>query len=120
MRSPVERNRITLSGGWARQLLGEPFERQTAPAVGLSYGYRPLRFLEVEAGVLVALHPGGQLCNAHACYDPFDRYLWVPFGVRFIAPLSAGRFELFGRRRRASTKLCNRRVRSLHRQQRRP
>ncbi len=85
---------MTVSAGWARQLLGDPFERQTAPTVGLSYGYRPLKFLELEAGVLGALHPGRQLCNAHACYDPFDRYIWVPFGVRFIAPLASGRVEL--------------------------
>ncbi len=41
-----------------------------------------------------ALQPGQEQCNAHGCYDPNDRYIWVPFGVRFIAPLASGRLEL--------------------------
>jgi hypothetical protein len=89
-----ERNRITVSGGWARQFTMDSFSRQTAPALGLSYGYRPLKFVELEAGIVVALQPGQEECNAHACYDPNDRYIWVPFGVRFIAPPIAGRLEL--------------------------
>jgi hypothetical protein len=90
-----QKNRITVSGGWMRQLYGYHGEQlTTAPVVGLSYGYRPLKFMEFEAGVHVALQPGGVSCNAHGCYDPNDRYIWVPFGVRFIAPLVAGRLEL--------------------------
>jgi hypothetical protein len=90
-----QKNRITVSGGWMRQLYGYPYEQlTTAPVMGLSYGYRPLKFMEFEAGVVVALQPGGVSCNAHACYDPNDRYIWVPFGVRFIAPLVAKRLEL--------------------------
>lgn len=89
-----QKNRITVSGGWMRQLFGYDYERQTAPVVGLSYGYRPLQFLEFEAGVDVALQPGQELCSAHGCYDPDDRYIRIPFGVRFIAPLVAHRVEL--------------------------
>jgi hypothetical protein len=90
-----QKNRLTVSGGWVRQWNGYSYEPlTTAPVVGLSYGYRPLKFMEFEAGVHVALHPGGESCNAHGCYDPNDRYIWVPFGVRFIAPLVARRLEL--------------------------
>jgi hypothetical protein len=88
------KNRITVSGGWARQLFPGFSQRETAPALGVSYGYRALKFVEFEAGAVVALQPGPQSCNAHTCYDPNDRYIWVPFGVRFIAPLVAGRLEL--------------------------
>src|SRR5450759_1045439 len=89
-----QKNRITVSGGWMRQLYGYPYEQlTTAPIVGLSYGYRPLKFLEFEGGGVAALQPGQQSCNAHGCYDPNDRYIWVPFGVRFIAPLVARRLE---------------------------
>ena len=55
-----DRNRISISGGWARQLYVDPNYRETAPVVGLSYGYRPLKFMEFEAGVAVALQPGLQ------------------------------------------------------------
>ena len=75
-------------------MFGDPFERQTAPVIGLSYGYRPLKFMEIEGGVSAALHPGHESCNAHTCYDPYDRYVWVSFGARFLAPLASGRFEL--------------------------
>ncbi len=90
----VERNRITFSAGWMQQLFGYSFERETAPVLGLSYGYRPLKFVEFEAGVDVSLHPRAELCTQSFCYQPGDRYIRVPFGVRFIAPLVARRVEL--------------------------
>ncbi|MCX6630770.1 MAG: hypothetical protein NTW28_24405 [Candidatus Solibacter sp.] len=89
-----QKSRITVSGGWMRQLFGYDYERQTAPVVGISYGYSPLKFMESEAGVHVALQPGQELCYRFGCYVPDDRYFWVPFGVRFIAPLLAKRLEL--------------------------
>jgi hypothetical protein len=90
-----QKNRITVSGGWMRQLYGYPYaELTTAPLVGLSYGYRPLQFMEFEAGIDVALQPGRQSCTQYGCYDPNDRYVRVPFGVRFIASLVKGRVEL--------------------------
>jgi hypothetical protein len=92
----LERNRITVSGGWARQLYVDSEYRQTAPVVGLSYGYRAFKFMEFEAGVAVGLQPGQDLCNRFGCYDPNDRYIWIPIGVRFIAPLVAGRLEFSG------------------------
>ena len=89
-----QKNRISVSGGWSRQMFGDPYDHETAPLVGLSYGYRPLKFMEFEAGVDVALQPRREMCTQYGCYDPNDRYIRVPFGVRFIAPLVAGRVEL--------------------------
>jgi hypothetical protein len=88
------RNRITLSAGWGEQIDVYPPERQTAPVIGFSYGFRALKFLELEAGLSVGLQPGLELCSAHGCFNPNDRYFWVPFGVRFIAPVARKRVEL--------------------------
>lgn len=79
-----------------RQLFGYSYDYETAPLVGLSYGYRPLKYMEFEAGADIALQPRRETCTQYGCYDPNDRYIRVPFGVRFIAPLLAGRVELSG------------------------
>jgi hypothetical protein len=89
-------SRISVSGGWGEQLSVYPTERQTAPVVGVSYGFRPLKWFEVEAGLFAGLQPGQPICNAHGCFNPDDRYFWVPFGVRFVAPLAWKRVELSG------------------------
>ena len=78
-----------------QQVYGLSYEQPlAAPVVGISYGYRPLKFVEFEAGVTVALQPGQQSCSAHGCYQPDDRYFWFPVGAHFIAPLVARRLEL--------------------------
>jgi len=90
----VPRNRISLSGGWGSQISVFPTNGESAPALGISYGFRPLRWFELESGLVTALHPGGPICSAHGCFDPDDRYFWVPFGVRFVAPIAWQRVEL--------------------------
>jgi hypothetical protein len=87
-------NRIALSGGWGEQISVYPAGRQTAPVLSVSYGYRPLKWFEVETGLMTALQPGQTLCSAHGCFDPDDRYFWVPFGARFVAPIGWKRVEL--------------------------
>ena len=62
--------------------------------VGVSYGYRVARFLEIETGLSVGFQPREELCNRFGCYDPNDRYYWIPLGVRLVSPLVAGRLEL--------------------------
>jgi hypothetical protein len=89
-----DRHRVSLSGGWGEQISTYSFDRQTAPVVGASYGYRPLRWIEFEAGLNVALQPGQAQCAAYGCFYPDDRIFWVPFGVRFIAPVAWKRVEL--------------------------
>jgi hypothetical protein len=88
-------NRLTLSGGWSRQTPAPAYEAaQTAATLGISYGFRPWKHVEFEAGVFAGLQPVPSVCNAHGCFDPDDRLIWVPFGIRFVAPLAAGRIEL--------------------------
>jgi hypothetical protein len=90
----VERNQISLSGGWTQQVFVNTYDGHAAPTVGLSYGYRPWKFLEFETGISVGLQPGPQLCSRFGCYDPNDRYIWIPVGLRLIALLVAKRVEL--------------------------
>ncbi len=89
-------NRLTFSGGWSREIGGNSFERQAATGLGISYGHRIHKYVEAETGVFTALNPTGDVCSAHGCVDVNDRYFWVPFGVRFIAPLYHDRVEFSG------------------------
>jgi len=43
--------------------------------------------VEAEVGVFAALNPPPS-CSAYGCYFPDDRFIWVPFGLRFYAPVS--------------------------------
>ncbi|MEO8594423.1 MAG: hypothetical protein ABI759_13985 [Candidatus Solibacter sp.] len=88
------RNRLTISGGWTTQIFTPNYYQQTAPVVGISYAYRPWKILEIETGLSVGLQPGEEQCSAHGCYQPNDRYFWIPLGVRFVTPPLAGRVEL--------------------------
>jgi hypothetical protein len=90
-------DRVTFSGGWTRQFSGYSFEqKETAPGLGLSYGHRFHKFIEAEAGLFTALDPAGQQCSKYGCVDVDDHFYWVPFGVRFVAPLYLGRIEFSG------------------------
>jgi len=94
---PVEaqgsfRNQLTFGGGWTHELNG--YEPETAAVLEGSYGYRLRRHLQVEAGLVVGLQPAAELCSAHGCSQPHDRYYWVPFGLRVVAPLWRGRLEV--------------------------
>ncbi|MEO8368248.1 MAG: hypothetical protein ABI806_03545 [Candidatus Solibacter sp.] len=53
-----------------------------------------MKFLEVETGLSVGLQPSEDTCNRFGCYDPNDRYFWIPLGVRVVSPPLAGRVEL--------------------------
>lgn len=68
--------------------------RSTATGLGLSYGRRFHRYFEAEAGLFTALDPTGNVCESFGCEDVDDRFYWIPFGVRFVAPLERGRIEL--------------------------
>lgn len=89
-------NRLTFSGGWSRETGGFSFRKQTAPGLGISYGCRVRRYLEPEAGVFTALNPTGEVCGRSGCVDIRDRFFWIPFGVRFIAPPYLDRIEFSG------------------------
>jgi hypothetical protein len=87
-------DRLTFSGGWTRQVGGYSFEpKETALGLGLSYGHRFHKYIEAETGVFTALGPTRDVCSRLGCFNVNDRFFWVPFGVRFIAPLYLGRIE---------------------------
>ena len=88
------RSQVTFGGGWAHRLNAPSFDTQTATAIEAAYGYRVNRYVQVEAGVVAALQPTPDIGSAHGNYNPNDRFIWVPFGVRFVAPLWHGRLEL--------------------------
>jgi hypothetical protein len=93
----IPRNRLTFSGGWSREIGGYSYtDKHTGTGLGLSYGYRFLKYVEGEAGVFTALQPGSNIRGAQYFWDPNDRFIWVPFGVRFVAPLYLGRIEFSG------------------------
>jgi hypothetical protein len=64
---PLPHNRITFSGGWSP--------------------------IELEASLFTAFNPAGEVCSRIGCIDVDDRFYWVPFRVRFIAPLYFDRIE---------------------------
>ena len=88
---PFERNRLTFSGGWAVPVSGQ---LEGAPVLGFTYGYRFHRYMEAEAGLLAAIRPGPEVRGANYDFQNYDRMLWVPFGIRFVAPLRQSRVEL--------------------------
>ncbi len=93
----VPRNRLTFSGGWSREFKRRfVYEQRTATGFGFSYGRRLQKHVEAEAGVFTAMNPTGEICFTGGCVDVNDRFIWVPFGLRFIAPPYLGRIELSG------------------------
>jgi hypothetical protein len=93
---PIPQNLITMSGCWSHQIGGYVQEKQTAAGFGISYGYRFYRFMEAEAGLFAALDPAGTECEKFGCADVGDRFYWIPFGIRFLAPLYLDRMEFSG------------------------
>jgi len=90
-------DRLTFSASWSRQLGGYSYEeKETSTGLGLSYGYRFQKYVEAESGVFTALQPAPSFGGANYFVNPDDRFIWVPFGVRFIAPLYLGRIEFSG------------------------
>jgi hypothetical protein len=65
-----DRNRLSVSAGWGEQITVSAYDRQTAPVLGLSYAFRPLRWFELETGLFAGLQPGLDQCSAHGCFHP--------------------------------------------------
>jgi len=88
-----QRNDITFSGGmtWGIAAL-EPYN--TVVSLGATYGYRVQPWLEPEAGVFAGINPVRGYCESYGCFTFTSRFIWVPFGVRFILPLRQNRFEV--------------------------
>jgi len=87
-------SRVTFSGGFATQI--KRYQSESATGLGISYGYRFYKYIEAEGGLFTALDPTGEICSHNGCVDVNDRFFWLPFGVRLIAPLYLGRIEFSG------------------------
>lgn len=88
------RNSVTFGAGYGRDVNAFCCQTDTAVSLGVTYGYRILPFLQVEAGVTTALNPVGRFIDANYNVQSANRFIWVPFGVRGILPLHADRVEL--------------------------
>ena len=92
---PDARNTVEFSGGIAYDV-NKPNATQTPSitSLGVRYGYRFRKYLEVEAGVVIGLNPANEIRGANYDFVPSDRFIWVPFGLRAVLPLAHGRIEL--------------------------
>jgi hypothetical protein len=88
------RNSVTFSGGYGRDINSGCCLADTAVSLGASYGYRVLRNLQIEAGIMTALNPAPEIRGAHLDIKPEDRFIWAPFGLRGILPMKRDRIEL--------------------------
>ena len=88
------KNTLTFSGGLANNA-GNTCCGDTSPALGLTYSYRFLPHVALEAGVDSAIALGTEIRGANYDAHIGDRMFWVPFGVRGILPLRHNRIELF-------------------------
>jgi outer membrane protein with beta-barrel domain len=86
------RNTITLSGGLAHSV-GTEFG-DSAPSVAVTYAYRLLPHVDVEAGIDTALSLGSEVRGANYDIKANDRFIWVPFGLRGVLPLRRDRVEV--------------------------
>jgi hypothetical protein len=88
------RNSVTFDAGSALTGPRGSGQFDTTVGLGATYRYRWLRYLDVEAGVMTALHPTPTLRGATFTIDPTDHFIWVPFGLRGVLPLRNGAVEL--------------------------
>lgn len=88
------RNRLTFSGGYARDIHSFCCRTYTAVSLGATYSYRLFHNMELEAGVVTALYPAPEIRGATYDIKPEDRFIWAPFGLRGILPLQRDRIEL--------------------------
>jgi hypothetical protein len=69
----------------------------------LAMANRVIPMVDFEAGIFTAFDPIPATCNRSGCYNGDNRFLWVPFGARFVIPvgerveLSAGGGGLYER-----------------------
>jgi hypothetical protein len=87
------RNTITISGGLAHNV-GTNCCGESAPNLGLAYGYRLFPHVELEAGVETALSLGTEVRGAQYDFKADDRFIWLPFGLRGVLSLRHNRVEV--------------------------
>ena len=88
-----QRNDFTFSGGITWGIASyDPYATQVS--LGATYGYRVKPWVEPEAGIFGGINPVPSYRNADGYHTFSSRFIWAPFGVRFILPLKHDRFEL--------------------------
>jgi len=78
-----------------RTMLAPLAAGDSAPSVGVTYAYRLLPPMDVEAGIDTALSLGSEARGANYDIKANDRFIWVPFGLRGVLPLRRDRVEIF-------------------------
>jgi hypothetical protein len=96
MAQSVPRNRLTFSGGWSREVGGLSFSKRTATGLGFSYGYRADKYIEAECGIFAGFQPSVDIRTTGSFVNLDDRFIWLPFGLRFVAPIYLDRIEFSG------------------------
>jgi hypothetical protein len=91
---PNVRNSVTFSVGSAFAGPRGNGQFDTTAGLGVTYRYRWFHYLDIEAGIMTALHPTPTLRGATFTIDPTDNFIWVPFGLRGVLPLRNGAMEL--------------------------
>jgi outer membrane protein with beta-barrel domain len=88
------RNEITFSGGESFQIFTPFGEANTAVSLGGTYGYRFTPHITAEAGVFGVIDPYRAQCDRFGCSGQDNRFIQVPFGLKFTLPVRNDRFEL--------------------------
>ena len=88
------RNEVTFSGGDSFQVFTPFVESNTAVSLGGTYGYRFTPHITAEAGVFGVIDPYAAECDRFGCSGQDNRFIQVPFGLKFTLPLRNDRFEL--------------------------
>ncbi|MBI5281752.1 MAG: hypothetical protein HY858_08740 [Candidatus Solibacter usitatus] len=94
-------SRHQIWGGLGTALPGQDLKPYYKPALAWSagYGYRPLKFLQLDVGYDGAYNSADVRAYQDSGYGPLrirDFQVFVPFGGRVIAPLAGGRLEIHG------------------------
>jgi hypothetical protein len=63
-------------------------------SLGGTYGYRFTPHITAEAGVFGVIDPYAAECDRFGCSGQDNRFIQVPFGLKFTLPLRNDRFEL--------------------------
>jgi hypothetical protein len=81
---PYLKNDLTAGFRYEVKLGQNSYRLGNAPGYGLRYSHRPLRWLELEAGLEQIPRPiGGSVCCEYVT-DANDELFLVPFGARYV------------------------------------
>jgi hypothetical protein len=88
------RNEVTFSGGDSFQIFTPFADSNSAVSLGGTFGYRFTPHVTAEAGVFGVIDPFPPECGYSGCFGRDNRFIQVPFGLKFSLPVRHDRFEL--------------------------